>query len=199
MLLVHLPAQTRSRCNSWRGHCWRWLLGKLLLTSWKDGKKVPVSGTLPLCHLLPSTNFLDVLSMEHQQHEAAGNNGRKPIRGGLGRFSKQTSEIHSYASRMDKQNTGSRGPFMFLVIPIKEVSVEYFSGYDSSLKVPKSRILFSEMVFLFTVAWEYATLQCFNSLRRYLQTLVISLILHKSCNGLERRISVLYGTFDEMK
>lgn len=41
---------------------------------------------------------------------------------------------------------------MFLVIPIKEVSVEYFSGYDSSLKVPKSRILFSEMVFLFTVA-----------------------------------------------
>lgn len=199
MLLVHLPAQTRSRCNSWRGHCWRWLLGKLLLTSWKDGKKVPVSGTLPLCHLLPSTNFLDVSSMEHQQHEAAGNNGRKPIRGGLGRFSKQTSEIHSYASRMDKQNTGSRGPFMFLAIPIKEVSVEYFSGYDSSLKVPKSRILFSEMVFLFTVAWEYATLQCFNSLRRYLQTLVISLIHHKSCNGLERRISVLYGTFDEMK
>lgn len=199
MLLVHLPAQTRSRCNSWRGHCWRWLLGKLLLTSWKDGKKVPVSGTLPLCHLLPSTNFLDVSSMADQQHEAAGNNGRKPIRGGLGRFSKQTSEIHSYASRMDKQNTGSRGPFMFLVIPIKEVSVEYFSGYDSSLKVPKSRILFSKMVFLFTVAWEYATLQCFNSLRRYLQTLVISLIHHKSCNGLERRISVLYGTFDEMK
>lgn len=137
--------------------------------------------------------------MEHQQHEAAGNNGRKPIRGGLGRFSKQTSEIHSYASMMGKQNTGSRGPFMFLVIPIKEVSVEYFSGYDSSLEVPKSRILFSEMVFLFTVAWEYATLQCFNSLRRYLQTLVISLIHHKSCNGLERRISVLYGTFDEMK
>lgn len=199
MHLVHLPAQTRSRCNSWRGHCWRGLLGKLLLTSWKDGKKVSVSGTLPLCHLLPSTNFLDVSSMADQQHEAAGNNGRKPIRGGLGRFSKQTSEIHSYASRMDKQNTGSRGPFMFLAIPIKEVSVEYFSGYDSSLKVPKSRILFSKMVFLFTVAWEYATLQCFNSLRRYLQTLVISLILHKSCNGLERRISVLYGTFDEMK
>lgn len=165
MLLVHLPAQTRSRCNSWRGHCWRGLLGKLLLTSWKDGKKVSVSGTLPLCHLLPSTNFLDVSSMADQQHEAAGNNGRKPIRGGLGRFSKQTSEIHSYASMMDKQNTGSRGPFMFLAIPIKEVSVEYFSGYDSSLKVPKSRILFSKMVFLFTVAWEYATLQCFNSLR----------------------------------
>lgn len=140
MLLVHLPAQTRSRFNSWRGHCWRGLLGKLLLTSWKDGKKVSVSGTLPLCHLLPSTNFLDVSSMEHQQHEAAGNNGRKPIRGGLGRFSKQTSEIHSYASRMGKQNTGSRGPFMFLAIPIKEVSVEYFSGYDSSLKVPKSQI-----------------------------------------------------------
>ena len=86
MLLVHLPAQTGSRCNSWRGHRWRWLLGKLLLTSWKDERKVPVRGTLPLCHLLPSKNFLDVLSMEHQHHEAAGNNGRKPNRGWVGRY-----------------------------------------------------------------------------------------------------------------
>ena len=70
----------------------------------------------------------DALSMERQHREAAENNRRKPIRVGVGRSSKQTSEIQSNASRMDKQNTGSGGPS---VIPMKEVSVGCFSVIKS--------------------------------------------------------------------
>lgn len=43
--------------------------------------------------LSPSKKLTDALSMERQHREAAENNRRKPIRVGVGRSSKQTSEI----------------------------------------------------------------------------------------------------------